>query len=177
MPRACCPSRGGTAAGAPPAAATVRFPREHASPGFLLADRELSFQLDPTRRSQAICRPAHGLTSDPSLYGRPTLFEASAPGRPPRAPCSITCTPTARDTAGTTVQGVRLPLIQFAVAADRLDPGQGTAQLGSRCGATTIPLAGRSAPPTCSGPATRQPRDRTAPTCCGARCRGSPTCR
>ncbi len=117
---------------------TVRFPREHALPGFLLRTAELSFVLDPTAPDpRRYAGRLTGLTSDPALYGRPTLFEASAPAVTAGAMLDHVHT-TARDTAGATVQGVRLPALQLASLPITLDPGQGTAQLGFTLQGNTI---------------------------------------
>jgi uncharacterized protein (TIGR03545 family) len=111
------------------AGSTVRFPRERALPGFLLRTAELSFQLDATApQPKRYAGRLTGLTSDPALYGRPTLFEASAPAVSAGAMLDHVRA-TARDTAGATVQGVRLPAFQLPSLPMRLDPGQGTAQL------------------------------------------------
>ena len=117
---------------------TVRFPREHALPGFLLRTAELSFQLDPTAaQPKRYAGRLTGLTSDPALYGRPTLFEASAPAVSAGAMLDHVHA-TARDTAGATVQGVRLPVFRLPSLPMRLDPGQGTAQLGFALRGDTI---------------------------------------
>ena len=117
---------------------TVRFPRAHALPGFLLRTAELSFQLDPTApQPKRYAGRLTGLTSDPALYGRPTLFEASAPAVSAGAMLDHVHAP-ARDTAGATVQGVRLPVFQLPSLPMRLDPGQGTAQLGFALRGDTI---------------------------------------
>lgn len=117
---------------------TVRFPREHALPGFLLRTAELSFLLDPTvAQPKRYAGRLTGLTSDPALYGRPTLFEASAPAVTAGAMLDHVHA-SARDTAGATVQGVRLPTIQLPSLPMKLDPGQGTAQLGFALRGDTI---------------------------------------
>ena len=117
---------------------TVRFPREHALPGFLLRTAELSFQLDPTApQPTSYAGRLTGLTSDPALYGRPTLFEASAPAVTAGAMLDHVHA-TARDTAGATVQGVRIPVFQLPSLPMRLDPGQGTVQLGFALRGDTI---------------------------------------
>ena len=120
------------------AGTTVRFPREHALPGFLLRTAELSFQLDPTApEPKRYAGRLTGLTSDPALYGRPTLFEASAPAVHAGAMLDhVRATP--RDTAGATVQGVRLPAFPLPSLPVRLDPGQGTVQLGFALRGDTI---------------------------------------
>ena len=117
---------------------TVRFPRERALPGFLLRDAELSFQLDPTAaQPKSYAGRLTGLTSDPALYGRPTLFAASAPAIAAGAMLDHVHA-TARDTAGATVQGVRLPVMQLPSLPMSLDPGQGTTQLGFTLKGDTI---------------------------------------
>jgi uncharacterized protein (TIGR03545 family) len=109
---------------------TVRFPRDHALPGFLLRTAELSFQLDPTApQPQRYAGRLTGLTSDPALYGRPTLLAVTAPAVSGSAMLDHVHT-TARDTAGATVLGVRLPVFRLPSLPVRLDPGQGTVQLG-----------------------------------------------
>jgi hypothetical protein len=98
----------------------------------------LSFQLDPTApQPKRYAGRLTGLTSDPALYGRPTLFEASAPAISAGAMLDHVHA-TARDTAGATVQGVRLPVFQLPSLPMRLDPGQGTAQLGFALRGDTI---------------------------------------
>ena len=117
---------------------TVRFPRERALPGFLLRTAELSFQLDPTAsQPKQYAGRLTGLTSDPALYGRPTLFEASAPAVSAGAMLDHVHA-TARDTAGATVQGVRLPVLQLPSLPMKLDPERGTAQLGFALRGDTI---------------------------------------
>src|SRR5437773_4387733 len=54
------------------AGTSVRFPREHTLPGFLLRDAELSFVLDataPAARQRRYAGRLVGLTSSPRLYG------------------------------------------------------------------------------------------------------------
>jgi uncharacterized protein (TIGR03545 family) len=130
MPPGLLPRAGAGPQRARRAGSTVRFPREHALPGFLLRTAELSFQLDPTApEPKRYAGRLTGLTSDPALYGRPTLFEASAPAVSAGAMLDhVRATP--RDTVGATVQGVRLPAFPLPSRPVRLDPGQGTVQLG-----------------------------------------------
>ena len=117
---------------------TARFPREQALPGFLLRTAELSFLLDPTAaQPKKYAGRLTGLTSDPAVYGRPTLFEASAPAVTAGAMLDHVHA-TARDTAGATVQGVTLPPIQLPSLPLTLDPGRGTAQLGFSLRGDTI---------------------------------------
>lgn len=117
---------------------TVRFPREQALPGFLLRTAELSFLLEPTAaQSKKYAGRLTGLTSDPAVYGRPTLFEASAPAVTAGAMLDHVHA-TARDTAGATVQGVTIPPMQLPSLPMTLDPGRGTAQLGFTLRGDTI---------------------------------------
>jgi uncharacterized protein (TIGR03545 family) len=117
---------------------TVRFPREHALPGFLLRTAELSFRLDGTApQAKHYTGRLTGLTSDPALYGRPTLFEASAPAVAAGAMLDhVRATP--RDTAGASLQGVRLPAIALPSLPLRLEPREGTVQLGFALRGDTI---------------------------------------
>ncbi len=120
------------------AGTTVRFPREHALPAFLLRSAELSFLLDPTAPApKRYAASLTGLTSDPAVYGRPTVFVASAPAVAAGAMLDhVHATP--RDTAGATVQGVSLPAIQLPSLPVRLAPGQGTVRLGFALRGDTI---------------------------------------
>ncbi len=117
---------------------TVRFPRERALPGFLLRTAELSFLLDPTAaQPKRYAGRLTGLTSDPAVYGRPTLFEASAPAVTAGAMLDHVHA-TARDTAGATIQGVKLSPMHLPSLPMTLDPGQGTTQLGFALRGDTI---------------------------------------
>ena len=104
---------------------TVRFPRAHEDPGFLLKTGELSFRL--AADSQAP-RDYHGtltgLTSEPALYGRPTTFAATAPGAGIGALLDHV-RPVAHDTLSARVDGVRLSPLAVPGLPIRLDPGKG----------------------------------------------------
>ena len=136
MPPGLLPRAGAGPQRARRAGATVRFPRAHALPGFLLRTAELSFLLDPAApQPKQYAGRLTGLTSDPALYGRPTVFEASAPAVTAGAMLDhVRATP--RDTADATVQGVRLPV--FTLPFGRLDPGPGTVRLGFALTGDTI---------------------------------------
>jgi uncharacterized protein (TIGR03545 family) len=120
------------------AGTTVRFPRERALPRFLLRTAALSFLVDPTApRPKTYAGRLTGLTSDPALYGRPTLFQASAPAVTAGAMLDhVRSTP--RDTAGATVQGVRLPALPLPSLPVQVEPGEGTVQLGFALRGDTI---------------------------------------
>ncbi len=104
---------------------TVRFPRAHEDPGFLLKTGELSFRL--AADSQAP-RDYHGrltgLTSDPALYGRPTTFAATAPGAGIGALLDHV-RPVSHDTLSARMNGVRLAPLALPSLPIRLDPGKG----------------------------------------------------
>lgn len=104
---------------------TVRFPREHAYPAFLIKAAELSVELAGGRTYAA--RLA-GLASDPTLYGRPATLVATAPGV--RAGALVDhVKPTPRDTAGGSIAGVELPPFALGSLPVRIDPGSGTVGL------------------------------------------------
>ena len=108
----------------------VRFPREQALPGFLLRSAELSFLLRPTSdQPQRYAGRLTGLSSDPALYGRPTLASASGPQLTAGAMLNhVRGVPV--DTAGATIGGIQLPPFEVPGLPIRLDPGAGTTQLG-----------------------------------------------
>ena len=101
----------------------VRFPKERALPRFLLRSAELSFLLHPTsQQAQRYAGRLTGLTSDPALYGRPTLFAATGPQLVVSAMLNhLRDIPV--DTGGATVGGVTLPPFEVPGVPLRLDPG------------------------------------------------------
>ncbi|MDP3909080.1 MAG: TIGR03545 family protein [Gemmatimonadales bacterium] len=110
--------------------ADVRFPRERNLPGFLLRSAELSFLLDPTApEPRRYAGRLTGLTSDPALYGRPTLAVASGPALAAGVLLDHVGA-IAEDTAGITVQSVRLPPLRLPALPLTLDPGDATLRLG-----------------------------------------------
>jgi uncharacterized protein (TIGR03545 family) len=108
----------------------VRFPRERALPAFLLRSAELSFLLHPNSpMPQRYAGRLSGLTSDPTLYGRPTVVAASGPQLAAGAMLNhVRNVPI--DTAGATVGGIRFPVFTIPGVPLRLDPGATTTQLG-----------------------------------------------
>ena len=106
---------------------TVRFPRERAYPAFLLRDAQLSFLLDVdagSSKPREFAGRITGLTSEPALYGRPTVLAASAPSV--RVGALIDhVRARSRDTAGALVEGVRLPALALPGLPFRLEPGRG----------------------------------------------------
>jgi uncharacterized protein (TIGR03545 family) len=113
------------------AGATVRFPRAHEKPAFLLRTAELSVQLGavgaaPSPRTYAAS--VSGVTSDPALYGRPATASAAAPGFRLGALLDHV-RPTPRDTAAASLAGVALPPLRLPSLPVRLEPGVGTVAL------------------------------------------------
>ena len=90
------------------AGTTVRFPKEHELPGFLLKDAQVSFSLD-TGRANAYQGHLTGLTTSPALYGLPATFSASAPVVQVGALLDHRH-PTALDTASAQLSAARLPI-------------------------------------------------------------------
>jgi uncharacterized protein (TIGR03545 family) len=116
----------------------VRFPKARALPRFLLRNAELSFLLRPTSpQPQRYAGQLTGLSSEPSLYGRPTLFRATGPQLSAGAMINHVKDPP-EDSAGATVGGIRLPAFQVPSVPLRLDPGEATTQLGFRLDGDTV---------------------------------------
>ncbi len=116
----------------------VRFPKERALPRFLLRSAELSFLLHPTsQQAQRYAGRLTGLTSDPALYGRPTLFGATGPQLVVGAMLNhLRDIPV--DTGGATVGGVTLPPFEVPGVPLRLDPGAASTELGFNLNGDTI---------------------------------------
>src|SRR6266705_1447184 len=113
------------------AGTSVRFPREHTLPGFLLRDAELSFVLDataPAARQRRYAGRLVGLTSSPRLYGRPTTLLAEAPGVRVAAALDHV-RPVPRDSGVGTAQGAALPGLDLPSLPLHLAPGQGAVTL------------------------------------------------
>ena len=116
----------------------VRFPKERALPRFLLRSAELSFLRHPgSQQAQRYAGRLTGLTSDPALYGRPTLFAATAPQLVVGAMLNhLRDIPV--DTGGATVGGVTLPPFEVPGVPLRLDPGAARTELGFNLNGDTI---------------------------------------
>jgi len=113
------------------AGTSVRFPREHTLPGFLLRDAELSFVLDataPAARQRRYAGRLVGLTSSPRLYGRPTTLLAEAPGVRVAAALDHV-RPVPRDSGVGTAQGAALPGLDLPSLPLHLARGQGVVTL------------------------------------------------
>ena len=116
----------------------VRFPRERNLPAFLVRSAELSFLLHPTaEQPQRYAGRLSGLTSDPALYGRPTVASATGPELGAGLLLNhLHGVPI--DTAGATVGGIRFPAFEVPGVSLRLDPGSATTQLGFKLNGDTI---------------------------------------
>ena len=116
----------------------VRFPKERNLPGFLVRSAELSFLLHPSaEQPQRYAGRLSGLTSDPALYGRPTIATATGP----QLGAGLTLNhlhDIPVDTAGASVGGVRFPAFQVPGVPLRLDPGAATTQLGFNLNGDTM---------------------------------------
>jgi len=111
------------------AGATVRFPREHEEPAFLLKTAELSVQLGAAGTApRTYAASVSGVTSDPALYGRPATASATAPSFRLGALLDHV-QPTPRDTATASLAGVALPPLSLPSLPIRLEPGAGTVAL------------------------------------------------
>ncbi|PYO72810.1 MAG: hypothetical protein DMD64_09655 [Gemmatimonadetes bacterium] len=116
----------------------VRFPRERNLPAFLVRSAELSFLLQrAAEQPQRYAGRLLGLTSDPALYGRPTVASATGPELGAGLLLNhLHGVPI--DTAGATVGGIRFPAFQVPGVPLRLDPGAATTQLGFNLNGDTI---------------------------------------
>jgi uncharacterized protein (TIGR03545 family) len=106
------------------AGTTVHFPRVNEAPAFLLKTAELS--LSVASRTYAV--RVSGVTSDPTLYGRPTQASGTAPGFRVAALLDHV-RPTPRDTAAASLVGVALPSLPLPSLPMHLEPGAGTVGL------------------------------------------------
>jgi len=116
----------------------VRFPKERNLPAFLVRGAELSFLLQrAAEQPQRYAGSLSGLTSDPALYGRPTVGTATGPQLGAALMLNhLRSVPV--DTAGATVGGIRFPAFQVPGVPLRLDPGTATTQLGFNLNGDTI---------------------------------------
>ncbi len=112
------------------AGVSVVFPREHRLPGFLVRDAELSLLLgSDSSGPRRYAGRLQGLTSAPSLYGRPTTLDVRAPTVSADAVFDhVHATP--RDALGGTVRGVAIPTISLPGLPIRVAPGNGDLTLG-----------------------------------------------
>jgi len=115
------------------AGTTVAFPKLKAWPTFLLRQGKIGFSFGGDSSSAAFGATVQGLTSEPAIYGRPTMFSArgALQGALPLsvdlggALDHVTATP--RDSVRAAVGGVPLPAFTLPGLPYRLTPGRGDA--------------------------------------------------
>jgi len=115
---------------------TIDFPRAKDFPQFLLEQGSLDFTIggsSPVRG--AYTATVRGVTSTPSLYGRPTVVSASrraagsALGSIDIGAVINHVTTRTVDSASARLRGVKLPSFQIPGVPFRVDPGTGTSNL------------------------------------------------
>ena len=106
------------------AGTTVHFPRVNEAPAFLLKTAELSLSV----ASRTYAARVSGVTSDPTLYGRPAQASGTAPGFRLAALLDHV-RPTPRDTAAASLVGVALASLPLPSLPMHLEPGAGTVGL------------------------------------------------
>jgi uncharacterized protein (TIGR03545 family) len=115
---------------------TIEFPRENDFPRFLLEQGSLDFLIGGTSAAQgAYAATVRGLTSTPSLYGKPTVIQASRRAGSSTVDAidihAVLDHVTARtvDSASARLRGVKLPSFQIPGIPFRVDPGTGASTL------------------------------------------------
>jgi uncharacterized protein (TIGR03545 family) len=118
------------------AGATLEFPKEKEFPRFLLEQGQLDFSIGGTSAAQgAYQATVRGLTSTPTLYGRPAVIKASR-----RAEESAIAgidvdaiidhvSPRTKDAATARLRGIKLPSFDIPGVPFRVVPGTGTSSL------------------------------------------------
>jgi uncharacterized protein (TIGR03545 family) len=115
----------------------VRFPKEQAWPKFLVQSGQVDLEIggdSPLRGAYEAM--VQGLTSDPSLYGKPTVVRTSRTaegsaiaGIDVMAVLDHVNPQRVRDSASARLRGVELPTLDVPGLPFRLDPGRGAARL------------------------------------------------
>jgi uncharacterized protein (TIGR03545 family) len=114
---------------------TVRFPKEHEWPSFLLELGQVDFTIGDGLLKGAYAATVQGVTSSPALYGRPMTVSAKR-----NAPGSVIAgldigavvdhrTAGVRDSVSAKLRGVKLPSFVIPKLPFRIVPGTGTANL------------------------------------------------
>ena len=129
---------------------TVEFPREQDFPRFLLEQGSLDFTIAGTSPVRgAYAATVRGVTSTPSLYGRPTVIKASrravgsALGSIDVSAVLNHVSSRTVDSASARLRGVKLPSFQIPGIPFRVDPGTGTSNLDFTMRGGGAQLAGR----------------------------------
>jgi uncharacterized protein (TIGR03545 family) len=116
---------------------TIEFPRAQDFPRFLLEQGSLDFTIGGTSPLRgAYAATVRGVTSTPSLYGRPTVVSlsrraaGSALGSIDVGALINHVTSRTLDSASARLRGVKLPSFQIPGIPFSVDPGTGTSNLG-----------------------------------------------
>ena len=114
---------------------TVRFPKEHAWPAFLVQLGQVDFTIAEGLLKGGYAASVQGLTSAPALYGKPMVITArrSAAGSA-IAGLDVHAvvdhrTANVRDSVAARLRGVKLPSFDLPGLPFRLSPGTGAANL------------------------------------------------
>jgi uncharacterized protein (TIGR03545 family) len=114
---------------------TVRFPKERSWPSFLVQLGQVDFTIADGLLKGAYAATVQGVTSEPALYGKPTLVAAKRD-----APGSVIAgldvgavvdhrTASVRDSVSARLRGVQLPSFDIPGLPFRIAPGTGAANL------------------------------------------------
>jgi uncharacterized protein (TIGR03545 family) len=117
------------------AGSTIAFPKLKAWPTFLLRQGKIGFSFGGDSTSGSFGATVQGLTSEPAIYGRPTLFSARG-ALQGALPLSVDLggsldhvTATPRDSMRAALGGIPLPAFNLPGLPYRLTPGRGEAAL------------------------------------------------
>ena len=115
--------------------ATVRFPKEHSWPTFLLELGQVDFTIAEGLLKGAYAASVQGLTSAPTLYGKPMLVKATrnaAGSAIAGLDVGVVVdhrTVNVRDSVAARLRGVKLPSFDVPGLPFRIAPGTGSASL------------------------------------------------
>jgi uncharacterized protein (TIGR03545 family) len=114
---------------------SISFPKEHAWPSFLLRQGKIGFSLGSDTSGSAFAASLTGVTSEPAIYGQPTLFSAQGSLKGAN-PVSVDLSGVLnhvgaipRDSLRASLTGVPLPSFDLPGLPFRLAPGRGQAVL------------------------------------------------
>lgn len=117
------------------AGTTIAFPKLTAYPTFLLRQGKIGFSVGADTTGGSFAAAVQGLTSEPAIYGRPTVFSAQG-GIKGANPMSLQAggtlnhvRPSPLDSLGGSVNGFPLPPFNLPGLPFRLEPGRGQATL------------------------------------------------
>lgn len=117
------------------AGTTVRFPKEHEWPSFLLEVGQVDFTIAEGLLKGAYAASVEGVTSAPALYGKPMIVSARRDARGSViAGLDVGAivdhrTSSVRDSIAARLRGVQLPAFDIPGLPFRLAPGTGAASL------------------------------------------------